>query len=181
LNWDHSEVFAVLAVAGVGALWKAASLRADLGKDWTSRVATAEAGLADRATSEALSMQRQITEMIGSGSGKLPRLATVDATPLAGQAGELQKTLQIGARVPRDLKWCLRLGPLMTAAAITFLLGLGAVFLDSSELLTSGPLRIVGLVFEAAALLSGLVLIAAYVILNQRLSGAEIRSQEPPQ
>jgi hypothetical protein len=181
LNWDHAEVFAVLAVAGFGALWKAASLRGDLGNDWTPRVETAEAGLADRATGEALAMQREITEMIGSGSGKLPRLATVDPRPLAERAGELQKTLIVGARVPSDFKWFLRLGPLSIIAAIVFLLGLAAVFADSSELVVVASLRIAGLILGGASFCSGLVLILAYVVLNQRLSGAEIRSREGPQ
>lgn len=170
----------MLAIAGVGALWKAASLRGDLGNDWTPRVDTAEAGLAERATGEALAMQREIAEMIGSGSGALPRLATVDPTPLAERAGELQKTLVVGARVPNDFKWFLRLGPLMVTAAIAFLLGLAAVFADSSELLISTPLRIAGVIAGAASLALGLMLLLAYVLLNQRLSGAEIRSREVP-
>lgn len=180
MNWDHSEAFAVLAIAGVGAVWKAASLRGDLGKDWTPRVETAEAGLADRATAEAVGIQAEITEMIGSGAGKLPRLATANPAPLARRAAELQKTLRIGALRIGDFQWLLRLGPLMTATAIAFLLGLACVFLDSSELLVSRPLRVLGIVLAAASVLVGLILVAAYVWLNQRLSGAEIRSQETP-
>jgi hypothetical protein len=180
LNWDHSEAFAVLAIAGVGALWKAASLRGDLSNEWTPRVATAEAGLAERATGEALAMQREITEMIGSGSGQLPRLATVDPTPLADRAAELQKTLRIGARVPSDFSWFLRLGPLMILAAVSFLLGLAAVFADSADLLALAALRIAGLILGGASFASGLLLVLAYVLLNQRLSGAEIRAREGP-
>lgn len=94
----------MLAIAGVGALWKAASLRGDLGKEWTPRVEDAEVGLADRATREALRLQDEITELIGSGASSLPRLATVDPAPLANRAKEFQKTLTVGARVPRDFR-----------------------------------------------------------------------------
>ncbi len=180
MNWDHSEVFAVLAVSGLTALWKAASLRGDLGKDWTPRVDTAEAGLAERATAEALVMQQEISEMIGSGAGQIPRLATVDPAPLAKRAGELQKTLRVGARIPNDFRWFLRLGPLMIVASVVFLIGLAAVFADSSAILISTPMRAGGLILDVAALLAGLVLMIAYVVLNQRLSGAELRSREEP-
>jgi hypothetical protein len=180
LNFDHSEAFAVLAISGVGALWKAASLRGDLGKDWTPRVEDAEVGLADRATREALCLQDEITELIGSGASSLPRLATVDPAPLAHRAGEFQRTLTVGARVPRDFRWFLRLGPFMIVVATAFLLGLAAVFVNSSELLSSDPLKIAGLALDGAAVFSGLILIVAYVLLNQRLSGAEMRSKEPP-
>lgn len=180
MNWDHSEVFAVLAVSGLTALWKAASLRGDLGKDWTPRVDTAEAGLAERATAEALIMQQEISEMIGSGAGQIPRLATVDPAPLAKRAGELQKTLRAGARIPNDFKWFLRLGPLMIIASVIFLVGLAAVFADSSAILKSTPMRAGGLILGITALLAGLVLMVAYVVLNQRLSGAELRSREEP-
>lgn len=181
MNWDHTEVFAVLAVAGVGALWKAASLRGDLGKDWTPRANTAEAGLAERATAEALLMQQEISELIGSGAGQIPRLATVNPAPLAQRAGDLQKTLRVGARIPDDFKWLLRLGPLMISAAVAFLIGLAAVFLDSSLLLHSTFLRTAGISVGVAAVLFGLLLIVAYVLLNQRLSGAEMRSRDIPE
>jgi hypothetical protein len=180
LNWDNSELFAVLAISGLGALWKAASLRGDLGKDWTPRIRTAEAGLAERATAEALAMQQEISNLIGSGAGQIPRLATVDPSPLAERAGDLQKTLRVGVRVPNDFKWFMRLGPLMIGAAVVFLIGLAAAFLDSSELLKSTVLRTGGVLLGGTAGVFGLLLITAYVLLNQRLSGAEIRSQETP-
>lgn len=180
MNWDNSELFAVLAVSGITALWKAASLRGDLGKDWKPRIGTAEAGLAERATAEALLMQQEIATLLGSGAGQIPRLATVDPTPLAQRAGDLQETLRVGVRLPADFKWFLRLGPLMIGTAVTFLIGLAATFLDSSELVQSTGLRTAGVVIGAAAFLVGILLLAGYVVLNQRLSGAEIRSQEVP-
>jgi hypothetical protein len=180
LNWDHSEVFAVLAVAGVGAFWKAASLRGDLGKEWNPRVEDTEIALADRATIEAVRLQAEITEMIGSGEGSLPRLATVDPHPLLERAEDFKKTLLIGARVPRDLTWFLHLGEIMAAAAVAFLLGLAAIFCDSSELLSGDVLRVAGIVLCGLSVVVGLFLGGSYFVLNQRLSGAELRGQEDP-
>ena len=125
-------------------------------------------------------LQAEITEMIGSGSGSLPRLATVDPRPLLERAEEFKKTLVTGARVPKDFDWFLRLGPIMVAAAAAFLLGLAAIFLDSSELLSSKILDVAGIVLCRASFVAGLFLVCAYFFLNQRLSGAELRSQEEP-
>jgi hypothetical protein len=178
LNLDHAELFAILGLAGIGALWKAATLRGDTREKWAPRVADAEAGMADRATTEAISMQREIAEVIGSSPGALPRLATFDAAPLAKRAAEFQKTLTVGSRVPSDFRWLLRLGPLAILIAVAFLLGLAAVFVDNSELLTSAVLRVGGLIVGMTAVGLGVLLVAGYVVLNQRLSGAEIRAGE---
>lgn len=145
---------------------------------WAPRVASAEAGLADRATTEAISMQSKIAEVIGSQPGVLPRLATFDAGTLAKRAAEFQKTLTVGSRVPNDFRWLLRLGPLAISIAVTFLLGLAAVFVDNSELWSSAALRVGGLIVGLTAVGLGILLVAGYVLLNQRLSGAEIRGEE---
>jgi hypothetical protein len=181
LNLDHAELFAVLGVAGIGGLWKAATLRGDMREKWAPRVADAEAGLADRATTEAVAMQSEIADVIGSRPGALPRLATLDAAPLAKQAAEFQKTLTMGSRVPNDFRRLLRLGPFAVAFAVFFLFGLAAVFVDNSELLTSPILRVGGLVVGLGAAGLGVLLLSAYVVLNQRLSGAEIRADEDAQ
>jgi hypothetical protein len=123
-------------------------------------------------------MQREIADLIGSRSTSLPRLANVDAAPLAKHAEEFQKTLRIGSRVPNDFQWLLRLGPLAVAIAILYLLGIAAVFVDNSELLTSSILRIGGIIVGLTAFALGALLLAAYIVLNQRLSGAEIRGGE---
>ncbi len=68
----------------------------------------------------------------------------------------------------------------MIIASVIFLVGLAAVFADSSAILKSTPMRAGGLILGITALLAGLVLMVAYVVLNQRLSGAELRSREEP-
>ncbi|HSC20915.1 MAG TPA: hypothetical protein VLC07_04225 [Solirubrobacterales bacterium] len=144
-------------------------------------MADAEAALANRATNEAIALQREIADLVGSRSSSLPRLATVDAAPLAERAAEFQKTLKVGSRVPNDFRWLLRLGPIAVGIAVLFLLGIAAVFLDNSELLTSAVLRAAGIVVGLLAVVLGALLLTAYVVLNQRLSGAEIRGGEEAQ
>jgi len=178
LNLDHGELFAVLGVAGVAALYRAATMRGDLSEQWSTRVEVAEAGLADRATTEALRLQDEIADLIGSGSSSPPRLATVDPTPLAHRAADFQKTLITGNRLPMYFRWLLRLGPAAIGIAAAFLVALAAVFLDNSELVMSALLRIGGIVLGITTVVLGLVLFAAFIFLNQRLSGAEIRSSE---
>lgn len=181
MNLEHAELFAVLAVAGIGGLWKAATFRADARETWAPRIADAEAALANRATSEAIAMQREIADLVGSRSSSLPRLANVDAAPLSKRAEEFQKTLKIGSRVPKDFQWLLRLGPMAVGISVLFLLAIAAVFADNSELFTSALLRVAGIAVGLVAVSLGVLLLAAYVALNQRLSGAEIRGGEETQ
>ncbi len=123
-------------------------------------------------------MQGEIADVIGSRNSSLPRLANVDVAPLAKSAEEFQKTLKVGARVPADFKLLLRLGPLAVGIAVLFLVGVAAVFADNSELFTSAALRVTGISLGLIAVSLGILLLAAYVVLNQRLSGAEIRGGE---
>lgn len=178
MNLDHAEVFTALAVAGVAGLWRAASLRADVRKEWSPRVEDAQIGLADRATRELLAMQNEITNLVGGGASLLPRLATVDPAPLAKQASGFQKTLAAGSRLAGDFRWLLRIGPLLVVATAAFLLGVAGVFVDNSDLARSSLLRIGGLGLGGFGIVLGFALLAAYVILNQRLSGAEMRGLE---
>lgn len=178
MNLDHGELFAVLGVAGVAALFRAATMRGDLSERWTTRVEVAEAGLAERATNEALMLQDEIAGLIGAGSSSPPLLATVDPNPLAHRAADFQKTLIVGNRLPAYFRWLLRLGPAAIVIASFFILSLAAVFLNNSELIESGLLRVGGIVLGITAVFFGLLLFAAFIFLNQKLSGAEIRSSE---
>ena len=167
----------MLGVAGVTGLYQAATMRGDISEKWSQRVELAEAGLANRATIEALKLQDEIAGLIGTG-GSPPLLATVDPNPLAHRASDFQKTLLAGNRLPGNYRWLLRLGPIAVVIATVFLVAVAATFLDDSEMVSSGVLRIGGIVLGLVAVASGLVLFGAIVVLNQRLSGAEIRSQE---
>lgn len=175
MNFDESDLFAVLGIAGVGALYQAAGLRGNLSEKWSTRVGLAEAALAERATTEALRLQEETSELISTSP---PRLATVDPSPLARRAAEFQKTLVMGKRLPGHLRWLLRLCPAAIATAATFLLAVIVLFLNHDEIVDSEILRIGGLVLGGLALLSGTILLGAYIYLDQALSGAEIRSQE---
>lgn len=178
MNLDHAEVFAALAIAGFASLWKAGTLRGDMQKEWSTRVEDAEIGLADRATRELLAMQGEIANLIGSGPAALPRLATVDPGRLSSRTNDFQRTLTMASHLPSDFRWLLRLGPVLVFAASAFLLGLGGLFLHNSELATSGLLRIGGLAVGGSGVVVGFLALVAWLVLHQRLSGAEMRASE---
>jgi hypothetical protein len=175
---DHAEVFAALAIAGVAALWRAASLRGEISKEWVERLADAKVALEDRATTELLEMQAEITRIFGAGSGSPPRLATHDPGLLSAKAAAFQKTLAISSRLERDFRLLLSIGPLLTAASTAFLAGIAATYVDNSKLATSEILRLGGMAVGGAGIALGVLLVIAYVVLNQRLSGAEIRGRD---
>jgi hypothetical protein len=175
---EHAEVFAALAIAGIAALWKAGTLRADMQRDWSNRVEDAEIGLADRATRELLAMQQEVAKLIGSGPASLPRLATVDPGRLASRTREFQRTLTMASRLTGDFHWLLRLGPILIMSTVAFLLGLGALFVDDSGLVASDLLRVGGIAVAGIGVAIGFVALLGWLMLHQRLSGAEMRASE---
>jgi hypothetical protein len=178
MNLDHAEVFAALAIAGVAALWRAASMRGDISKEWDERVTDTKVALEDRATTELLEMQSEITRIFGAGAGSPPRLATLNPGLLAEKASAFQKTLAISSRLDRDFRLLLQVGPLLVVAAAAFLVGVAATYLDNSDLAPSSALRLAGELVGGAGVAFGILLVIAYVVLSQRLSGAEIRGRE---
>lgn len=177
MNLDHAEVFAAFAIAGAAGLWRAASFQGEKSKEWGQRVEDTEVALEDRATTELLEMQAEITRVFGAGTGSPPRLATQQPGLLAEKASAFQKTLAVLSRLERDFRLLLGIGPLLIVAATSFLLGVAAVWVDNSELLSSSPLRTAGEIVGGAGVALGLILMVAYVVLNYRLSQAEIRSR----
>lgn len=181
MNLDHAEVFVALAIPGVAALWRAASLRGDMRKEWATRVEDAEVGLADRAINELLEMQQEIATLVGSGPTSLPRLATVDPGGLVSHIRDFQKTMVAASRLKAYFRWLLRVGPVLIAAAILFLVGIAALFANNSELASSEVLRVGGLVIGILGGSLGLMGLVAWVFLHFRLSGAELRATEKNQ
>jgi hypothetical protein len=177
VNLDNAEVFAAFAIAGAAALWRAASFQGEKSKEWGQRVEDSEVALEDRATTELLEMQAEITRVFGAGTGSPPRLATQQPGLLAEKASAFQKTLAVLSRLERDFRLLLGIGPLLVAAATTFLVGVVAVWIDNSELLPSSGLRTCGESVGGVGIALGLVLMFAYVALNYRLSQAEIRGR----
>jgi hypothetical protein len=180
VNLDHAEVFAALAIPGVAGLWRSASLQHEISKEWSDRVDDTKIALEDRATTELLEMQEEITRIFGAGSGSPPKLATHDPGLLSEKAGAFQKTLAMSSRLKRDYQLLLRIGPLLILASAAFLAGLAATFMDNSELVTSQLLRVGGEIIGGVGIVLGILLLFAWVVLNQRLSKAELRSQEGP-
>jgi hypothetical protein len=179
VNLDHAEVFVALAIPGIAGLWRSASLQHEISKEWSDRVDDTKIALEDRATTELLEMQEEITRIFGAGSGSPPRLATHDPGLLSEKASAFQKTLAMSSHLRRDYQLLLRVGPFLILASAAFLVGVAAVFVDNSELVTSPLLRRGGEIVGGAGVAFGVLLVIAWVVLNQRLSRAEVRSQEP--
>lgn len=177
MNLNNAEVFAAFAIAGAAALWRAASFEGDKSKEWGQRVEDSEVALEDRATTELLEMQAEITRVFGAGTGSPLRLATQQPALLAEKASAFQKTLAVLSRLEWDFRLLLGIGPLLVAAATAFLIGVIAVWVDNSELMSSSFLRTAGEIVGGSGLALGLILMFAYVVLNYRLSQAEIRGR----
>jgi hypothetical protein len=180
VNLDNAELFAALAIFGVGGLWQAASLRGKVHGDWRERVSDTERQLTDRAVRELRSLQSDLVGL-AAGDQSLPGLATFDPASVAGRAREFQRTLEARVRVQRSFSVLLGIGwPLIVGFAV-FLAGIGMLFLDNSELLEGGGLRLAGAFLTGAGALDALIGLAAYIVASQALSGAEVHAFTPVQ
>jgi hypothetical protein len=180
VNTDNAEVLVALLLFGATALWRAGTLRPEVVDMWPDRVEDAELALTERATRQLEAMQEEIAEVLrGDGGLGIPRSATFDPALLANRAKDFQATLDRRAGVRRDYKRLRRVGPWLFADAGVYLVGWLAFSLDETELLRGDALQLGGTIALAASAILGLLLVLGYVLLNHRLSGAEILGEEP--
>lgn len=162
------------AVTAAGALWKAATLRADVVTQYRDRVDLAQAALDERAAESLRNMAQHINAVLGDMERFDPHRAVGDPSRLLGYVKDVDKVLSARRRLPKYLKGLLSIGPMLTV-----LCG-GLVVADLVALsYFSGWSRARGVGF--GGMWAGLALLALsaavvmrYVYLMHRFSGAEV-------
>jgi hypothetical protein len=169
-----------LLLAGVGALWKAATFRGDMYEKWKARVDVSIAGLSERAVTQLLSLQQKIAELLG-GSGESdfdPLTVVVDPSELSEPVSHFQHIIEVRDKLERRFRRLLSLGRVFIAASGLYNIGLVTATVYVVEFTRN---RWIGLIGAGALLVGvlGMVIVAiAYVYFQQRLSSAEILSEE---
>jgi hypothetical protein len=169
-----------LLLAGVGALWKAATFRGDMYQKWKARVDVTIAGLSERAVTQLLTLQQKITDLLGgSREGEFdPLTVVVDPSELSEPVSQFQLIIAVRDRLESRFRRLLKLGRIFIAATGLYIIGLVATTVYVVEFTRN---RWIGLVGGAVFLVGvlGMVLAAiAFVYFQQRLSSAEILSEE---
>ena len=181
---NPSERVAILGFAAafllpaIGALWKAASLRADMFEKWNVRVSLAHNGLSEKAARELLRIQELLSEFLSPDAPFVPDRIIEDPSRLRAPITKFEELLSAREQVrPRFRRLC-NLGPILLFVMPTFMVGDVLTALYHADVLRSRWVAVIGTVSVVGAVLALTAVIAAYAYLQQRLSTAEILSAE---
>jgi len=179
VQWPPIAIGFAMAGAIVTALWKAARLRGDANREWSSRISLVEAGLTQRAIGALSILRRKIDTLIGGTDAAFdPTSAVADPARLLKSVRDFERCMSACRQARRLFGALLSLGSFAGPALLILLLCdiLGALHLSQAWLM---PPRLVSWVIGTALFataMGGLVL-GAYWYLQRRLTTAEMLSE----
>lgn len=158
------------------AAWKAASLRGDMFNKWSERVGLAHAGLNERATSELLALQAQITDVVvggGGGDGFTPAEVWLDPDPLVERANRCADLLRTRDKLRGRFRRHRQLGPALIPIVAVYVIGWLLATLYFTEVINSGWQKLLGLTLGGLAAVAALVTFSLYAYFEAKLTAAE--------
>lgn len=170
---------AVLFLAALPALWKAAGLRGDTNKKWSERVEVAHAGLSERATSELLQLQNEIGTALGGATGFTPAQVWIDPDPLVKRANKCADLLRVRDKLHDRFRRHRRLGPILITPLIAYAIGVVAGTLYFTEVAHNLWMRNAAFLLDGLALAALVVIFAFYVYYEAQLTKAEELAKGP--
>ena len=118
----------VFALSNAGGLWKAASLRPDVFKEYHSRMALAQAALDERAATELRLLAVEVNQALGDLERFDPHLALGDPSTLQSHVEAVDRALTTRRKLPRYVGSMLQCGPALMAILSLLMVGLFATF-----------------------------------------------------
>lgn len=141
---------------------------------WTRRVALAVAALDEKAISELEQLRDEIEDMLPGGRPFDPAQAIADPAPLSQRAEQTVRFYRARTRMEGDMIWLRRLGRILLAGLIGLEAAAAGLTAHFAQLVNWGLLRIAGFILLGLAVLTLVLTAATYVLLQDRLAGAEI-------
>lgn len=166
--------FLTLFLAGVGATWKAATLRHSVIAEWEGRRSLAVGQLNQRAVEALIELQGQISAVLPSEDERFdPSRVVADPGTMLRLVSVYQLAIVSRERIDRYHGWALRVGPISVASCGFFLLGL---LTGLPCLLISG---LAGWIFLGLGLFTSgvfglLVALTARVVSEHQMSSIEV-------
>ena len=175
-----------LLIPGVTGLWKAGSLRGDTNEKWRDRVDLAIAALSERAVAQLRILRRSINDVLGPEFQGVeekfdPLTVVVDPSKFSEPVGKFQHCIQVRNKLRRRFRALLRLGTALIISTGLYLLGLITSTLYFGKFTKYTDNRWIGVTGSVLFLLGVLGMasvLVVYIYLQQRLSSAEILSEE---
>jgi hypothetical protein len=169
-----------LVALGV-ALWKAASLRGDVNRAWNTRVDDVSAALTHRAIDELQALRRETDRLLGDPDEEDPPvLASVDPAPLVERARAVAKYSEARERIQGYFERLLKVAPLLIPVLLTLVVSDVLLTVNYADIAQYRGVKLAGLITGGSGAAAGVALYAIYLLGQQRLSGAELLGQRPP-
>ena len=170
------SVGVAMELALVGALWRLATLKASVVRDWAQRVTVAEAGLETKAIDELKLMQDEIVDLLAPLGA--PSESVADPGTLALAVRRYVTLMDARDKIRRHFHRLVQVGPVMMSLLIP-----GAVANAVAFTYFAGLTRARALGYAATWLGLGcatvlVAVFAAYVYLQDKLAGAELLATE---
>lgn len=170
---------AALWIPALISAWKAASMRADLNREWRQRVDLTLTGLSEKAAKVLVEVQGLIRDFVVEGGS-----VTFDPIRVVREPAELREPMRRFLRVLRvrdkteaRYRRLLWVGPGLLLAALLYVVGVALAVLDISETVDKPAMGRAGVWIAAIGALGLAAGFVFYAYLQHRLSGAEILSQ----
>jgi hypothetical protein len=168
----------VLAAADVGAIWKAANLRTDVYQNYKDRVALAQAGLDERASTELRRLAERVTQALGDLERFNPDQALGDPGALQSHIEVVSSTMIARRKLPTYFRRMLNCGPVLLAILILLLVSLLIALSYFSGWKRARDVGYVTLWTSVGLAGSATLVTAYYFSLLHRFGSAEILSNE---
>ena len=177
---------AVVLMAVSAGAWRAAAFRGDLNTRWAGRVAFAVAALDEKLVAGLQELREKIEEFLPEGQDFDPSQVIADPAPLTELASEVARNYRARVRMESDLVRLRNLGPPLVALLVVLAVDVADLTLYYGDIVGGSLFRVLGLVVGAGSIVAIAVAFGTYVVLQQRLSTAEIlagtagRATPPP-
>jgi hypothetical protein len=155
------------------AAWKAASLRGDIFNKWSERVDLAHAGLHDRAITELLGLQDDISEALGGATGFTPAEVWIDPDPLVRRANQCAELLHARDKLHGRFLRHRQLGPVLIPGVVAYVVGWLAATLYFTDVIKGLWAMVLGFVLGGLAIVTGVVVFGLYAYFESKLTAAE--------
>jgi len=161
-----------------GGIWKAASLRSDVFKEYQSRVALAQAALDERAAKELRELAIEVNRALGDLDRFDPHQALADPSTLQAHVNVVNRALTARRKLPRYFRAMLRCGPSLLALLSLLMVGVLLAFSYFTGWKRDREVGYIGLWASLILVLASVLVSAWYFALLYRFTSAEVFSAE---
>lgn len=170
------SVTALIAVCA--AIFKTATLRSRISREWSPRVYTCMAGLDELSLQAISDLYNQIQKNFSTITDKdiWPDGPPIDPLSLRQPIEVYTRALRFRTRLEKDVTRLMRIGPILVASLSVFAVSIALITLNTIDILASHTLLIIGYYLGSISFLLTTVSVCAYVILQHRLASVEVLS-----